>query len=44
VRNRAAHTTPVPRDQYRHIFRHVCNAGPLRVGVLNALLTAWPGS
>lgn len=44
VRNRAAHTTPVPRDQYRYIFRHVCNAGPLRVGVLNALLLAWPVS
>lgn len=44
VRNRAAHTTPVPREQYRQIFRHVCNAGPLRVGVLNVLLIAWPSS
>ncbi len=43
VRNSAAHTTPVTRDQYRHTFRLICGgAGPLRVGILNALLLAWP--
>ncbi|MBX0330170.1 hypothetical protein K2Z83_21100 [Oscillochloris sp. ZM17-4] len=42
VRNEAAHTTPIPRDRFRTILRALCDGGPLRVGALNVLLTAWP--
>ncbi|WP_129672687.1 hypothetical protein [Candidatus Chloroploca sp. Khr17] len=42
VRNQAAHTTPIPRTHFRAILRAYCNGGPLRVGSLNVLLTAWP--
>jgi len=42
VRNEAAHTTPIPRDRFRTILRALCNGGPLRIGALNVLLTAWP--
>ena len=44
VRNQAAHTTPIARDRFRGILRAVCGGGPLRVGALNVLLTAWPAS
>ncbi|MBX0330177.1 hypothetical protein K2Z83_21135 [Oscillochloris sp. ZM17-4] len=42
VRNDAAHTSPVPRETYSRLFRNVCQAGPLRIGALRALLAAWP--
>jgi hypothetical protein len=42
ARNQAAHTTPVPRERYRRLFGDMCHGGALRVGVLNALLLAWP--
>lgn len=42
VRNQAAHTTPIPRARFRDILRSLCDGGPLRVGSLNVLLTAWP--
>lgn len=42
ARNQAAHTTAVGRQRYTAIFRDLCGGGPLRVGVLNALLLAWP--
>lgn len=42
TRNQAAHTNPVPRDVYSRLFRNVCQGGPLRIGALNALLSAWP--
>lgn len=41
-RNKAAHTTPIPRGDFREILRSLCDGGPLRVGSLNALLIAWP--
>jgi hypothetical protein len=41
VRNRAAHTGAVLREQYSQLFRTVCQAGPLRIGALNVLLLAW---
>ena len=43
VRNQAVHTTPIPRTRFRHILHSLCDGGPLRVGLLNVLLTAWPG-
>lgn len=42
VRNQAAHTTPIPRNRFRDILRSLCDGGPLRIGALNVLLTAWP--
>jgi len=43
-RNRAAHTTPVLRDDFRDAMRRIGGgAGALRMGVLNTLLLAWPG-
>jgi hypothetical protein len=42
VRNQAAHTTPIPRNRFRDILRSLCDGGPLHVGSLNVLLTAWP--
>lgn len=42
TRNQAAHTSPVARDAYSRLFRNICQAGPLRIGALNALLHAWP--
>lgn len=42
ARNQAAHTTPLPRDRYTRLFGDVCHGGASRVGVLNALLLAWP--
>ncbi|NTU85275.1 MAG: hypothetical protein HGA45_38960 [Chloroflexales bacterium] len=44
VRNQAAHTTPIPRNRFRDILRSLCDGGPLRVGSLNVLLTAWPAA
>ena len=44
TRNQAAHTDPVPREAYSRLFRNVCQAGPLRVGALNALVRAWPAA
>lgn len=44
VRNQAAHTTPIPRNRFRDILRSLCDGGPLRIGALNVLLTAWPAS
>ncbi|NNJ11951.1 hypothetical protein EKD04_016580 [Chloroflexales bacterium ZM16-3] len=44
VRNQAAHTTPIPRDRFRTLLRSLCDGGPLRVGALNVLLTAWPAA
>jgi hypothetical protein len=43
VRNKAAHTNPVPRADYEKLFRITCQAGKLRIGALNALLLAWQG-
>lgn len=42
VRNQAAHTTSIPRNRFREVLRSLCDGGPLRVGSLNVLLTAWP--
>jgi hypothetical protein len=42
ARNQAAHTTPIARNRFRELLRALCNGGPLRVGALNVLLTAWP--
>lgn len=42
IRNMAAHTSPVPHEDYARFFRTVCQAGPLRIGALNVLLLAWP--
>ncbi|GAB4215390.1 MAG: hypothetical protein OHK0022_55250 [Roseiflexaceae bacterium] len=42
IRNKAAHTTPVTRELFRDTLRRICNGGPLRIGVFNALLLAWP--
>ena len=42
VRNQAAHTTPIPRNRFRDSLRSLCDGGPLHVGALNVLLTAWP--
>ncbi|MBP1468916.1 hypothetical protein EYB53_024620, partial [Candidatus Chloroploca sp. M-50] len=42
IRNQAAHTTPIPRTRFRAILRSCCDGGPLRIGALNVLLTAWP--
>lgn len=42
IRNQAAHTTQIPWDRFRGILRALCSGGPLRVGVLNVLLSAWP--
>jgi hypothetical protein len=41
LRNRAAHTQPIPRAGYVKFFRLTCQAGPLRIGALNVLLLAW---
>jgi hypothetical protein len=41
LRNRAAHTQPIPRAGYVKLFRLACQAGPLRIGALNVLLLAW---
>ncbi|WP_029214560.1 hypothetical protein [Kallotenue papyrolyticum] len=41
IRNRAAHTDMVPRHDYGELQRLALQGGPLRVGVLNALLLAW---
>lgn len=41
VRNHAAHTTVVSRDEYRRLFAITCQAGRTRIGALNALLLAW---
>ncbi|NTU80019.1 MAG: hypothetical protein HGA45_11545 [Chloroflexales bacterium] len=42
ARNQAAHTTPLARERYSRLFGDVCHGGASRVGVLNALLLAWP--
>ncbi len=41
LRNKAAHTHPVSRDEYRTLFSLVCQGGPLRIGALNVLVLAW---
>ncbi|MBX0329646.1 hypothetical protein K2Z83_18405 [Oscillochloris sp. ZM17-4] len=41
LRNKAAHTHPVSRDEYRNLFGLVCQGGPLRIGALNVLVLAW---
>lgn len=41
IRNKAAHTSPVARDEYRTLFNLVCRDGPLRIGALNVLVQAW---
>ncbi len=41
LRNRAAHTHPLSRDDYRTLLKITCQAGPLRIGALNALLLCW---
>jgi hypothetical protein len=43
IRNQAAHTTPVGRPAFRDALRRIGGgSGPLRLGVLNTLLLAWP--
>jgi hypothetical protein len=41
IRNAAAHTKTVTRDDYAELFRDTCQGGKLRIGALNALLLAW---
>jgi hypothetical protein len=41
IRNDAAHTTIVTRNDYAELFRDSCQGGKLRIGALNALLLAW---
>jgi hypothetical protein len=41
IRNDAAHTTTVTRNDYAELFRDTCQGGKLRIGALNALLLAW---
>ncbi|NTU80214.1 MAG: AAA domain-containing protein [Chloroflexales bacterium] len=44
ARNQAAHTTPLARERYSRLFGDVCHGGVSCVGVLNALLLAWPAA
>jgi hypothetical protein len=41
LRNQAAHTHPVTREQYRELQRLMFQGGALGYGALNALLLAW---
>jgi hypothetical protein len=41
LRNQAAHTHPVTREQYRELQRLMFQGGSLGYGALNALLLAW---
>lgn len=41
LRNKAAHTSRLSRDEYRWLFGTVCQSGKLRIGALNVLLLAW---
>lgn len=42
LRNKAAHTNPLPRQDYNRLFELVCQRGKwLRFGALNDLLLAW---
>ncbi len=41
IRNRAAHSTNISRDEYIGLFKSACRGGHLRVGALNALILAW---
>jgi hypothetical protein len=41
IRNIAAHTHPLSRDEYSELQRITCQHGPLRIGALNVLLLAW---
>lgn len=41
IRNKAAHTSIVTRDEYVQLLKTVCQSGKMRIGVLNALLLAW---
>ncbi len=41
LRNKAAHTSVVSRQEYEKLFRITCQSGKLKVGALNALLLAW---
>jgi hypothetical protein len=41
IRNDAAHTTTVTRNDYAELFRDSCQGGKLRIGALNVLLLAW---
>jgi hypothetical protein len=44
IRNRAAHTSALPRADYVKLFEQVCQRGRgVEFGALNALLLAWRG-
>jgi hypothetical protein len=41
IRNAAAHTTAVNRDQLRQVLHDICGSGDGRIGLLHLLLQGW---
>jgi hypothetical protein len=41
IRNAAAHTSPINRDQLRTVLHDICGSGDGRVGLLHLLLQGW---